>query len=157
MAREAGRSTKRSPDPKERGRFVPDPKFVQSELEGHAKLLLSAVMSPPMMMAGMNALTSFRRAVELGLRHGPQDPRVRTAVREAERSLLTAIQEAASAMILELGETPKGPKTGPTAAGNADEDTLVEVPVVRATGEQPHVPSRERGSDAVARKRKRRA
>lgn len=159
MPRETRKAPRRSLDPKELRRYLPDPKLVQREVDRHARLVLSAMMSPSMVMAGMKALTSFRHAIEEGLKHGPQDLRVQVSVREAEKALLTAVQEAASAMLLEIGETP--PPTAPKGEGGEgpqDEGGLVEVQVDRAAERStPHVLPRTRPARRAKVARKRRA
>lgn len=106
-------------------KMVPDPKLLQGVLEARVRLLLRTAANPGTMLAAVHALQAFRQAVEVGAREGPNSPKVRASLQEAERAVVTAIREASNALLKEMGPTPPAPP-------KEDEDeSLVEVPVER--------------------------
>lgn len=136
MPRKSSSSSK-PPERKTRfDRFMPDPRFVRGEVDRHLKLLLAAAMNPATAMATLKAMGALRQAAEVGLTRGPQDPRVQAAVKEAERELLFAIQEAVGAMLLEMGAQAA------TQPAPPQEERIVEVPLQRTEEAHPHVAPR---------------
>lgn len=106
---------------------VPDPRLVQKEVEEHVRTLFRTVANPGTMLAGLHAVQALRQAIEAGARDGPNSPQLRAALRDAERAALTAVREATSAMLAELGP----PGTRPVPKVSEREEGLVEVQVQR--------------------------
>ncbi|MDE1820550.1 MAG: hypothetical protein KGJ23_09190 [Euryarchaeota archaeon] len=113
-------------------KWLPEPTFIQGELDRHAKLLLAALLNPSTLMSGLHAVSAFRKAAEEGLRRGPRDPRVLASVKEAERAFLFALQEATNSMLLELGEVQRKAGTSQAPVPAPEEPSeLTEVAVER--------------------------
>jgi hypothetical protein len=115
---------------------LPEPKIVQEEVEKRTRAVLRAVANPSTLLAGVEAMTALRRAIEAGAKEGPHSPAVRVGIANAERAILTAVREAANALLIEMG-----PRAEVPAGRAAEGEGLIEVPVERDEAEDEQRPN----------------
>lgn len=119
-------------------KVLPHPEDLQKDLERRTKSLFRAVANPSTLMAGLEAATALRKALEVGVRDGPNTPAVRDSLLTAERAFLTALREAATAL---LAEIPAAGSVHDESSSKAEE--LVRVDVARNAEEDEESPNPE--------------